>query len=83
MWRPVGAGRLHVRISFPRGALQALSNVHATYLIIFMQSVQENEGFISRMRSLLINFTKSEMFCTLFINCFSFFILCDSLEKFN
>lgn len=46
----------------------ALSNVHATYLIIFMQSVQENEGFISRMRPLLINFTKSEMFRTRFIS---------------
>ena len=83
MWRRVRAGRLHVYVSVWRGALQALSNVHATYLIIFMQSARENEGFISRMRSLLINFTKSEMFCTLFINCFSFFILCDLFEKLN
>lgn len=49
--------RRRMHASRSHSALQhALSNVHATYLIIFMQSAQENEGFISCMRSLLINF---------------------------
>lgn len=33
-------------VSLAPAAATRLSNVHATYLIIFMQSAQENEGFI-------------------------------------